>query len=142
MADTTDVSKLPTDGPAVNSPASGAYGEGAALERLRAQLPGAPAAGASGPTPASPMPLPPTGGGVSNRSTGLPQGLFMPTQRPDVPVSTPLAAPPVSPLANAQTSRQRNLAILTAILNDPRSSEVTKDFAQTTIDHLIQGSKA
>lgn len=144
MPDTTDVTKMPTAGGGMNKPASGTYGEGAALERLRAAFPLGGGTGAPGAAPpqAPPMPVPAAGGGVSTPPTGLPAGLLAPTSQPDVPASTPLAAgPPPNPVAQAQTSAQRNLAIATALLDDPRTSEATKEWAQSIINALVEGSR-
>lgn len=140
--DTTDISKMPTDGPAVNAPASGTYGEGAALERLRQSFPVAPAGGGGqGPQPVPPMQQPPTGAGVSNAPTGLPPGLLLPTNQPNVPASTPLAAPQPNPVAAAQTMRQKRLAVLDSIVASPTVSEATREWATHLRDLLIESSR-
>jgi hypothetical protein len=63
-----------------------------------------------------------------------------PTTRPNVPASTPLATAPVNPVSGASTSRQRNLAILDALVSDPNTSAATRDWAETVMKHLIAGS--
>ena len=141
MADTFDIAKQPSPA-GIGKPGSGSYGEGAALDRLKAQLPEvAPGAGPTADRPA-PMPLP-----VPNQAPtsppGVPGALFDPTARPDVPVSTPLAGfgqAPVSPVAAAATQRQRNMAVLDALVSDPNVSEVTREWAQTLIDRMVKAS--
>jgi hypothetical protein len=139
--DSTDVSQLPTDGPAVNAPASGTYGEGAALERLKASFPvnPAPAGQAPGPTP---MPTPPTGAGIGTAPVGLPPGLALPTMQPSTPVATPLSAPAPNPAAVAQTARQRNLATLNALIDNPNTATETKEWAQIALRNLISSSSS
>lgn len=142
-ADTTDISKMALPSGNVNTPASGTYGEGAALERLKAQLPGTASVG--GPTPSdptAPMPTPPIGPMGSPPAGGLPPALLAPTQRPDVPVSTPLQDPMAMGMPAPQTGRQRNLAILDALANNPDVSETTREFARLMMDRLIGSSRA
>ena len=140
--DTTDVTKMPLPGGNVNSPASGTYGEKAALERLKSQLPGVDAgAGPTASNPAAPMPTPPAGAGISNSPPpGVPSGIMAPTSRPDVPVSTPLQQGPVSPLAGAQTGNQQRLAILDSLANSPNVSDSTREWAQSLVQSLIKRS--
>ena len=139
-ADTTDINKMPMPGGGVNTPASGTYGEGAALERLKAQLPAAPTGAApSAADPSAPMPTPPAGPpAASAPAGGLPSALLAPTQRPDVPVGTPLdmGAPPPS----AMSGRQRRMAILDALVNSPEVSDETRELAQMLMERLISGS--
>jgi hypothetical protein len=123
----------------INKPNSGTWGEKAAQSRLEAALPGPIAPTGPGGAGAPPMPTPaaaPAGGAPA----GLPPSILRPTERPDVPASTPLATPPVNPLAGAQSGRQRRLAILDAIANDPKASTQTREWAQLNIKNLIQGS--
>lgn len=140
--DDPDVSQLPSD--AVNAPASGTYGETAALDRLKAQLPGAatPQPG-SGPGPTQPMPTPPMSGGMSTPPSGaLPASLMAPTTQPGTPLTTPLAMPPQNPMLSAQSQRQRNLAKLDALMADPNTSDETKEWARNLVSHLISMSTA
>jgi len=141
MTDTFDITQQPT--PAnVNKPSSGTYGETASLDRLKQALPGIDSApGQSMNSPQAPMPTPPGGGTAGPPMPGVPEGLFAPTQRPDVPVGTPLQVPGVAaPAAMAQTSRQRNLAILDSIANDPNVSDETRGWAEDFMSKLIRAS--
>lgn len=141
MADTTDVTQQTNAGGNVNTPASGTYGEAASLDRLKAALPTPPGAG-PGSSSGHPAPMPvPQPSGIARPPQGLPQAMFAPTKRPDVPVSTPLPAAPVNPMAAAQTQRQKNLALVDALVNDPSTSEGTRQWAQMVRDRLIQGSR-
>ena len=140
-ADTTTVDKLPTAGPGLNKPASGTYGEGAALDRLKSQLPLSGPSGPTGPEAPPPMPLPPSGAGMSTApAAGVPSVLLSPTTRPGDPVGSPLAAAPVSPLQGAQTGRQQRLAILDAVSQDPNVSDETREFVDMLKRRLIAGS--
>lgn len=123
----------------INRPASGTYGEKAAQSRLEAALPGPIAPTGPGGQAAPAMPNPGMGQ-PSSAPAGLPPALLRPTDRPDVPASTPLAAPPVNPVAAAQSGRQRRLAILDALSNDPKASDETRRWAQMQVKNLIDGS--
>lgn len=138
--DTTDINKLPMPGGGVNTPASGTYGEKASLERLIGQLPTAPSGGGqSGPTPVSPMQSPAGGRPPMSPPAGVPSVMMSPTQRPDVPGSTPLAMP--APGVSApQTGRQRRMAVLDALANNPDVSDQTREWASVLIETLISGS--
>ena len=122
----------------VGTPTSGTYGEGVALENLKKSLPtvdpSAPAV--QGPTSGSPMPPPPQPYGG-----GLPQGMFGPTQRPNVPGSTALEAAPTA-MPGAQTPGQRNLAVLDVLIQSPEVSDETREWAQMVRMQLIEGSRA
>jgi hypothetical protein len=134
-ADTTDITKMPMPGGNVNAPASGTYGEGAALENLKRQLPSPAAPGPSAQNPVAPMPSPPGGGMVPAPAPGVPPALLAPTQRPDVPVSTPLAGVG-GPAPMTQSAAQRRLAVLDALANNPDVSEQTREWASTLISQL------
>ena len=120
----------------VGKPTSGTYGEGVALENLKRQLPVSDEnAPALQPTPTSfPPPPQPYGG------TGLPPAMFRPTQRPDVPVSSPIAQPPVNPVATAQPGMMRRLAMLDVLASSPDVSAATREWAQVVRDKLIESS--
>lgn len=137
-ADTTDINKMPLAGGNVNSPASGTYGEGAALERLKQSLPAMPGPGPSPDQPQSPMPTPGTGG-VSTPPTGaLPSALLAPTTRPDVPVATPLDMGMQAPVS--LTSRQRRMQILDMLASSPDVTDDTREWASLMIEKLVSGS--
>lgn len=141
--DTFDIAKQTLPGGNVNRPASGAYGDQKNLDDLAKSFPQAPSMPGSASGAPAPMPLPPSGGGVSTApSPGLPPALLAPTQRPDTPVNTPLAAAPVNPVQAAATARQKNLAILDALVSDPNVSSATREWARTAMENLIQGSRS
>lgn len=126
----------------VGKPGSGTYGEGAALDRLKEQLP-SPAAPGAGPMPQGPggMPMPAPGAGPAPKPAGLPAAIMAPTARPDVPIQSPLdPVAPVNPVQAAQTSRQRNMAALDALVNDPAVSAVTREWAAGMIQLLVKES--
>lgn len=136
MADTFDVTQQTNPGGNVNKPASGSYGDVANLDELKKALPQAPTT-PSGPLSTQPMPTPQTGS-IGTPPQGLPPGILAPTSRPDIPASTPMAAPPSA--ATPQSDRQRRLAIVDALLQAPNTSEVTREWAQHVKDALISGS--
>lgn len=143
--DTTDISQQPSAG--LNRPASGDYGEGAALDRLKQSLPptqGPSPAGGAQPPAISTQPVGPTPtdrGGRPKTAAAMPEGipsvLAMPTARPGTPVSTPMAAPPVNPVASAATPDQARLALLDALAHDPSANEQTREWAQHVIRALL-----
>lgn len=138
--DSTDITQMPTAGGNVNSPASGTYGEGAALERLKQQL---PATTGSGPTAqpgdtAAPMPTPPAGGMSTPPAGGLPSLLLAPTSRPDVPVSTPLDLG--APAPEALNGRQRRMQVLDTLANSPDMTDETREWATLMISKLTSGA--
>lgn len=143
MTDTFDITQQPTAGGNTNAPASGTYGEKAALARLQQSFPAtSPGAGPSV-QPDGPAPMmSPSPGQVSTAPAGLPAGLLAPTQRPDVPAFTPPSVPGLNPVQSAQTDRQRNLAALDALVHDPNVSPLTREWAQNFIDKLISRSVA
>jgi hypothetical protein len=88
------------------------------------------------------MPTPGVGPVPAGPPPGVPAGILKPTMRPDVPASTPLVqGPPPNPVLQAQTARQRNMAVLDGMVNDPNTSEATKEWARNLIEHLIGMSK-
>lgn len=145
MADNTDVAQQPSVG--LNRPSSGDYGEGVALDRLKGSLPQgnpAPQSGAPGLPPISAQPVgaqPTDRGGRPKTAAALPPGipsvLASPTARPGVPVNTPLAAPPVNPVASAATEAQGRLALLDAIANSPQASPEMREWAGHVIRALL-----
>lgn len=138
MSDTTDISKMALPGGNVNAPASGTYGEGAALQRLKEQLPAVEQTAQEPGMSGAPMPTPPSGASMpSQPPAGLPSAILSPSTRPDVPVSTPLGVPSM-PVAD--TGRQKRMAMLDALENDPNASAATKEWAGTVRRALIQGS--
>lgn len=141
MSDFTNVAEqtLP-GGQGVNAPASGAYGERAAVDRLQKSLPKAQPAGPGAETGAPVAPLPRTSPAGGQSAGGLPAAILAPSTRPDVPAMTPLAQPPVNPMAEAQSWRQRNLAMLDALSNDPTRSPVTREWAANAKAKLIRAS--
>lgn len=131
--DASDINKMPMPGGNVNAPASGTYGEGAALENLKRQLPSTPSPGPSTQNPVAPMPTPRLGGMAPAPTPGVPSALLAPTSRPDVPVSTPLAG---GPMPMSQSAAQRRLAVLDALANNPDVSEATREWAGILLGHL------
>jgi len=140
MPDTTDISKLPAGG--VNAPASGSYGDAAALDRLKeafGNIPGAGPQAGPGQQSAAPMPTPAPSQIQSPPPAGLPPALLAPTQRPNVPVSTPLA--PAGPAMPGPVGpQQQRLAILDALAQNPAVSDTTRQWAELLRERLIQGS--
>jgi hypothetical protein len=119
------IDKVPVGG-GVNTPASGAYGEGAALDRLKSALPGMDPAQSQ-----ATEPLPMSGGGPppSEAPADLPKGLLAPTRQPGVPVSSPLPGP--VPLIGS--APERRLKMLEALVSDPEVSADTKQWASTVL---------
>lgn len=131
--------------PSVNAPPSGVYGEGQALDNLKASLPvgnvGNPGQQAPGPPPVSqqgvnmktsPGGRPSTGVALPN---GLPGVLAGPTTMPHVPVSTPLAPPspggaPPPSQGSPQADRK---AILFALTTNPGVSQDTRQWASSLL---------
>jgi hypothetical protein len=134
-----DLEKQPMGNePSVNAPASGPYGEGAALQRLQDALPKAqpsPTAPSGPPMPSvSPEPAQPTSPQREGRPPsgaalppGVPSPILAPTDRPDVPVSTPLASQSATPSLSAA---QQRLQILDLLAESPGVSPTTQAWAQ------------
>lgn len=127
MESTPDVLEQVPAGGGMNKPESGTYGEKTELAALQQALPEAePAA----PQP-EPQPVPAqTGGGVAVPPPGLPRGLMAPTNRPDVPVATPLSAPAADPMGGAATDRERRMRYLEILCYDPRVSPELREWAE------------
>jgi hypothetical protein len=134
--DSPDVTQLPQTG-SVQAPDSGTYGVKAAVERLMQGMSPAPAPGDTSQQapPVSTMP----GGAKPQASAGpfgLPAAITAPTQEPNVPVATPLAAPS-NPVAAAGDNMQKRLAWLDMLARDPDTSDVTREWAQNFMAKLI-----
>jgi hypothetical protein len=127
VAEVANVLEQTPVGGNVSAPASGTYGEGAALERLKTALPGSDPTQAPQQSPVPPMP----GGGGPMAPAGMPRGLMAPTRRPDVPVSAPLSQPQVIVGSSPQGRQQ----LLQALVDDPEVSEETKEFAMLLLNH-------
>lgn len=134
------------DTPNVSAPASGSYGEKAALVALKQALPTG-AVGTPAPTPTTPPvsqePIaPPTvSRGRPNTGAAAPPGvpsvLLSPTQQPNVPANTPLAPQtPPPPTAAVQPDQQR-LQLLDQLANGANVSETTRAWAQRVIALLL-----
>lgn len=139
----SDIEKIPT-GQQVSRPASGAYGERAAVEQLKSQLPasGAGAGGPAGPggpalpplnppTPTAPSYVPPASG---NLPPGVPAPLAAPTNRPYEPVNTPVGGPP---MAAPLTDAQRRIQLLDVLANSPSVSDETREWARLVLRSLV-----
>lgn len=131
--------QLPASGNPMK-PASGSYGDGASLDRLKASLPGAESSSAPSVRNLPPVAGPPPGATAPQGAQGLPAGLTRPTSMPDVPVSTPLMAPPQNPVAGAADARQQRLLLLDQIANSPSVSDETREWAATFRQKLIEAS--
>lgn len=130
---TPDVIEQVPAGGGVNKPASGTYGEKAALDRLKQQLPQSQPA--AQPAPVQPVP---TGLGPSSSGAGpagLPRGLTAPTGMPDVPVSTPLQGPPPDPLGPDPDVRQRRLQYARLLATQGASPEI-REWGQILVEKL------
>lgn len=132
--DSPDVLEQVPAGGGMNKPESGTYGEKTELAALQAALPQA--------EPTAPQPdvqVTPSSTGSAPRPTapGLPAGLMAPTQRPDVPVSTPLAGAPVNPLAGAADARQKRLMLLDILSRNPQASPEVQEWASILKQKLI-----
>lgn len=138
-----DLEKIPVDSK-VNTPSSGTYGEKAANERLKQQLPTGdgpqgPGAGAGLP-PMSDQPVRPqtrTPGAGAGLPPGVPGPLAAPTTRPDVPVSTPLGASPAAP--PVLTAQQQRLRILDMLSESEQVSPTTREWARSVRRVLVGG---
>lgn len=149
MADTSDIAQQPLPGP--NTPDSGQYGEGAALDRLKQQLPyvnnvamggNKPGGGPDGPPPMpTPQPQgmnaegrPPTGAAAP---PGMPSVLLHPTQRPDVPVTTPLQDQPGMAAAQLAPEQAQTMTLMMlADDNTPGISAQTREWAKTLLRRM------
>jgi hypothetical protein len=140
VSDTTTVAEqtLPGGG-GVNQPSSGSYGEAASLDRLQKSLPKAQPVGPGAEAGAPVAPLPRTSP-ASAQSGSLPPALLAPTSMPDTPQTTPLAVPAPNPMQEAQSWRQRNMALLDSLSQSPQTSPATREWAATLKDMLIRAS--
>jgi hypothetical protein len=146
MADTPDIGAVPTQG--VNKPASGTYGEKTALNNLQASLPTKEGAGAGGPQPppVSSAPVRVAGGGPEGRPKtaaalppGVPSALAAPTQQPGVPVGTPLdMGQTAAPVGN---SIEQSMLILQNLASSPAVSADTREWAQMTIELIVEATR-
>lgn len=129
----------------VNKPASGTYGEKAQVERLRQALPTAPSApgGPGGPTPMQappggrPLPNAPGRPSSSTMPPNVPEVLAHRTERPNVPMSTPLMGPTQSNVASAESAKQARVAMLMALKDSPEVSETTREWAAALLQALL-----
>tara|TARA_R100001082_G_C4357232_1_gene157477 strand:+ start:31 stop:462 length:432 start_codon:yes stop_codon:yes gene_type:complete len=138
-----EIEKTPTGDVALNKPTSGTYGEKADLNRLKSALPPmeqqqrpsqqpSPMRSPSGQVPQRPM------GRPTNAPLNLPAGITAPTNRPEVPLNTPLSQGPVMPQRNPAADKQR-LAILEALSTHPEVSQETREWAALVAEYLISG---
>lgn len=136
--DSPDITQLPGAG-SVSQPASGTYGAGAAVDKLKQGMGLQPTQGEPPPgpnistTPGAAKPQ------VSSGPFGLPPAITAPTQQPNTPVSTPLAAP-VNPVAQAGMPSQQRIALLDMLSRNPDVSDATREWAQTVVAKLIEAS--
>lgn len=117
--------------PGQNRPASGTYGEQADLDRLRQSLPspqGQPPAGPQGP-PGTPL-NPPVQAGPP---PGVPAPIMAPSDRPQVPLGTPLVNTG-QPVLVPESPSQARMAFLHALVQSPETSEVTKRWAEAVLE--------
>lgn len=128
--DLPDISQLTPATGKVGAPASGTYGEGAALADLQRQLP-PPTAPQGQAAPGSPgmMPMPEAGGALPRSLT---PGSIAPTTRPAEPLSTPLTQQ--MPIGETPSAQQRQL--LEAWASDPNLRETTRVWAQSVLAAL------
>lgn len=129
---TPDVAQQIPAGGGANTPASGEFGEKAALARLEQQL---PQAEAEAEAEQGPSPLPAgSEAPITPPTEGLPRGLFAPSRQPDVPASTPLTEVPPPP----STPTEKVLRVL-EILSDETNASVsrtTRQWARTVLESL------
>lgn len=141
MAIPDAIEKTPTSSPSVNRPASGTYGEKAALNDLKSRLPAM-----------APQPGPAAGGGPAP----MPSPDVAPTpNNPGRPVKTPPgvpsvlmegggpAAPPVAPGAapGAANPAQDRIALLDYLASAPEVSETTREWAKNMLEILVGGTR-
>jgi len=133
-----ELEKTPTK---VNQPTSGTYGEKAANDRLAAALPvqpGGPPGGAPAPPPMTDQPVVPQSrppGAAGGLPPGVPGPLGAPTERPSVPVDTPLGAGPAP--APVLTAAQQRVRILDLLANNPDVAPSTREWAESVRRVLI-----
>ena len=138
MAGIDEVEKLPVGQTPINRPASGTYGEKAALENLEAALPAASSSPGpmTGPAQAGPAPMSPTNPVRSSRQSNIP-GVPAPVMKPSSVEPTPGGmAPPAIPNAT-MTGSQRRLQILDMLATSPNVSATTREWAQRVMEILV-----
>lgn len=135
MAQPVDVLEQLPAGGNVSKPSSGTYGETAALDRLKAELPGGDPTQSRAIAPAPMPPGPAMGPGGGATPGDLPPGILAPTRRPGEPTMSPLSPGP-PPMATADP--ERRIQLLHAIAADQSLSPVTREFAQRFLDSLIR----
>ncbi len=139
MADIPDITQLPGSG-SVSKPDSGTYGDVTALQDLKKGT----GLGEAPPGPPGPDVSTMPGSAQIKPSSGpfgLPSAITAPTQQPDTPVGTPLAAAPVNPVAQAGAPNQQRLAFLDMLARNPDVSDTTREWAQTVMAKLIQATR-
>lgn len=136
MAGIDEVEKLPTNQAPVNQPASGTYGEKAALQGLKSALPGvaaSPGQGPSAPPQVSDQPVTPARSSRSSAIPGVPGPILKPSTQPSVDVAAPPTPAAEMPM---MTGAQRRMQILDQLANSPEVSEVTREWAQRVLNVL------
>lgn len=128
-----ELEKTPQNGPSLNKPESGTYGEKVDLARLQGQLPPMGPAGGPGGGPGGPPGGPNVPPGGPPASPGVPGGVLRPTDRPNVPLSTPLVntgqqAP------QPGSAREVHIQVLQALVADSSVSEVTRQWAESVLE--------
>lgn len=131
-ADTPDISQLTPATGRVGQPATGTYGEKAALADLQRALP-APTPGLTPPGAEPPVgtggPLP-----LAAPSGALPRSIAAPSSRVAEPLSTPLTQPiPIGETPSEQLRQQ-----VSAWANDPTRADTFRAWAQSILDRLGQ----
>ena len=128
----------------VNKPPSGTYGEKAAAAGLAKQLPfggGGQNTAPPAPPPVSAQPMAPDQGPMGRPPgqavPGLSSVLTGPTTQPQVPVSTPLAQPPVNPMSQAQDPQHARIILLDQLSQSPQVSEETRTWAKHVLELLV-----
>lgn len=138
-----ELEKQPQNGPKVNRPASGTYGEKADLDRLKQQLPPMNPQQEGG-GPAGPAVSPPTVGlpGQPGRPPGgppgVPGGIMAPTSLPNVPLGTPLQQGG-APAGQSQNAQEARIGLLQQLANSQDVSEETRDWAKAVLALLTSG---
>jgi hypothetical protein len=128
-----DVAQQIPAGGGQNKPASGTYGETAALDRLKSQLPGE---AADQPQAVPPPPMP-SGPGVTPPSPGLPKMLTAPVQG-GIPATTPLTVDQ-EPTVGATPELVR---VAQALLRAPTTSPTTREWARILLARHAGGQPA
>lgn len=140
-----DIEKTPTQNTSVNKPESGTYGEKADLANLKSSLPPMAApqqqGGMEGPGALPERGVPQQEGRPVDGPALLPQGVMAPTQRPNVPISQPMAMGQAPMPPKQQAGDQQRLAILDALTTHPEVSEETREWAQLVMEALIEARR-